>query len=68
MSPVARGHYIDCVECIMAVSEQLDKNAATNGAAKDPAEVETVRAALERGRRVLEREFGIPVPRPVDAK
>lgn len=69
MSPAARAHYIECVECIMAVSEQLDKNSSANGAAgADPAAAEAIRTAIERGRRVLEREFGIPTPRPVDSK
>jgi hypothetical protein len=65
MSAAARTHYVGCVACIMAVSEQLDTNGS---ASRDTADGEAIRAAIERGRRVLEREFGIPTPRPVNSK
>lgn len=69
MSAAARTHYMECVECIMAVSTQLDQNATANGTADvDPAETEAIHAAIERGRRVLAREFGIPIRRPVESK
>jgi hypothetical protein len=69
MSNAARSHYIGCVECIMAVSTELDKNAGTNGAiGNDPAETAAIQAAIQCGRSVLAREFGIPIPRPLESK
>lgn len=66
MSDAARSHYMECIECIMAVGEMLDSHAAASGAAgKDAAQAEAVRQAVERGRRVLERDLGIPLPHAI---
>jgi len=69
----ARGHYATCVHCMTAVTEALSRNVAgpppprargavrTRGtsAGEPAAPPEPARRALEHGRRVLEREFGI---------
>ena len=59
-SSAAREHYINCVDCIGAVTEQLSKNCARNGETNGKPKSEAAKAAIARGRKVLEREFGIP--------
>jgi hypothetical protein len=63
-SSMAREHYVRCVDCIAEVTAELDRHAAapipTNGAAvTKPALPDATRLALEHGREVLEREFGV---------
>ena len=62
-----RDHYFQCVDCIVAVTEQLDQKRIERIASNGHAEAngrknmsEAARAAIARGRKVLEREFGIP--------
>ena len=64
-SSQAREHYHQCVDCIAAVSTELDRNSAntvrTRGAVVNGATLpESTRQALAHGRQVLQREFGIP--------
>ncbi len=65
-----RDHYFQCVDCIVAVTEQLDQkriecmasNGYTDANGRKPMS-EAARAAIARGRKVLERELGIPADR-----
>ncbi len=65
MSADARAHYVTCTNCMTAVTEELAKNCE---AKTDSQKSDAARAALARGRKVLERELGIPANHPVGAK
>jgi hypothetical protein len=60
----ARDHYVGCVSCITVVTAALSKNVTetmpTRGPlGTDPVLSEAAQLALEHGRQVLRREFGI---------
>ncbi len=71
LGPEARQHYAGCVHCMAATTAALTRNgtpgppgqdgaAGLNGSAAGAAPApEPARRALDHGRHVLEREFGI---------
>jgi hypothetical protein len=71
LDPQTRAHYAECVHCMTAVTEVLSGNAngtppgrsavqtRAGSAGQPPAPAEPASRALEHGRQVLEREFGI---------
>lgn len=58
LSPQAKAHYAGCPDCIRAVTELFTRK-ITPPANGTPLS-DGARRALEHGRQVLEREFGIP--------
>ena len=64
LSSRAREHYLECLDCITAVTLELSKNGADTNPTRGAAGMTTVlpestSRALEHGRQVLKREFGI---------
>ncbi len=64
LSSEAREHYAHCTDCIAIVTTELNNDVTDTIQARDPNVgmamlPEATRQALEHGRRVLEREFGI---------
>ena len=60
LTPAEKSHLAECEDCMVRVVTALDESAARNGTHSELSrERPEAMKALEHGRRVFEREFGI---------
>ncbi len=64
LTPAEKSHLAECEDCMLRVVTALDQSVARNGT-KNELSRERPEAikALEQGRKVFEREFGITFPK-----